>query len=49
MSQMINENILKDSTEQSDTEPCSCEKKTCAIGIASVAIGIGGFVLAYLL
>ncbi|MGY5148040.1 MAG: hypothetical protein ACW9W4_08585 [Candidatus Nitrosopumilus sp. bin_7KS] len=50
MSQTIKEqNTFRDDTEQSDAKPCGCEKTTCAIGIASVAIGIGGFVLASLL
>lgn len=49
MSQAINEqNTARDDT-QSDARPCGCERKTCAIGIASVAIGVGGFVLASLL
>jgi len=34
---------------QSDEDPCLCEKKICAIGIASIAIGVGGFILANLL
>ena len=50
MSQIIDQqNTFKDNMEQSDTEPCDCERKTCAIGIASIAIGIGGFILATLL
>ena len=32
-----------------DKEECFCEKKQCMIGLASIAIGIGGFVLASLL
>lgn len=32
-----------------NTEDCFCEKKQCMIGIASIAIGIGGFVIASLL
>lgn len=32
-----------------DEENCSCEGKHCMIGLASIAIGIGGFVLASLL
>ena len=32
-----------------DDEKCFCEKKQCMIGLASVAIGIGGFMLASLL
>ena len=50
MSQIINEqNISGDNIEQSYAEPCGCERKTCAIGIASVAIGIGGFIMASLI
>ena len=30
-------------------ENCFCEKKQCMLGVASIAIGIGGFVLASLL
>ena len=30
-------------------EGCSCERKQCMIGLASIVIGIGGFVLASLL
>lgn len=30
-------------------ENCFCQKKQCMIGLASIAIGIGGFVLAVLL
>lgn len=40
---------FEDVSEQLDAKPCFCEKKTCAIGIASIMIGIGGFVLANLL
>ena len=32
-----------------DEAGCSCEKKQCMIGLASIVIGIGGFVLASLL
>ena len=50
MSQTIEEqNTFRDGIVQSDAEPCGCERKTCAIGIASIAIGIGGFILASLL
>lgn len=47
MSQIIestNEDI-----EQIDADQCFCDKQKCLIGIASIAIGIGGFVLANLL
>lgn len=40
---------LQESESQIDTEPCFCEKKICGLGIASVAIGIGGFILASIL
>ena len=43
------EKSSKDISEQLDAEPCFCEKKICAIGIASIAIGIGGLILANLL
>ena len=43
------QNSFEDSLEQLDAKPCLCEKKICAIGLASVAIGIGGFILANLL
>ena len=32
-----------------NTDSCSCNKKQCMLGIASVTIGIGGFLLASLL
>lgn len=32
-----------------DVKPCFCEKTACMIGIASVVIGIGGFIVANLL
>ena len=32
-----------------DEGRCSCEMKQCMIGLASIVIGIGGFVLASLL
>lgn len=35
--------------ESGNIEDCFCEKKQCMIGIASIAIGIGGFVIALLL
>lgn len=36
--------------ESADTaKPCSCEKTTCLLGIASIAIGVGGFILAHLI
>ncbi len=35
--------------EEKDNEGCFCEKKQCMVGIASIAIGIGGFVIALLL
>jgi hypothetical protein len=43
------QNTFQNSTEPLEPEPCFCEKKTCAIGIASISIGIGGFILASLL
>ncbi len=35
--------------QPNDAKPCSCEKTTCMIGIASIVIGIGGFIVASLL
>jgi hypothetical protein len=50
MSQIIeSKDTLIDGSEQNDAEPCFCDKKKCAIGIASIAIGMGGFILANLL
>lgn len=43
------QNTFSESVEQNKEESCFCEKKTCAIGIASIAIGIGGLVLASLI
>ena len=45
-------NMTNDSSQiilDGDEEKCSCEKKQCMLGIASIAIGVGGFVLASLL
>lgn len=36
-------------TLNEDEAKCYCEKKQCMIGLASIAIGVGGFVLASLL
>ena len=46
-----NEYVTNDVTQTIDenNESCFCEKKQCMLGIASIAIGIGGFVLASLL
>lgn len=35
--------------EQVNPDQCFCDKQKCLIGIASITIGIGGFVLANLL
>ena len=43
------QNEFREGTEQIDAKTCGCEKTTCAIGIASVAIGVVGFILASLL
>lgn len=32
-----------------DSKGCFCAKKQCMIGIASIAIGIGGFVVSLLI
>lgn len=37
------------SLENTGDEDCSCNKKQCMLGIASIAIGLGGFALALLL
>ena len=47
-----NEHAINDVSQitlDENTGKCTCEKKQCMLGIASVAIGIGGFVLASLL
>jgi len=46
-----NKYVINDVTQTVDEneEKCTCEKKQCMLGIASIAIGIGGFVLASLL
>ena len=42
-------NDVSQKTLDEETEKCTCEKKQCMLGIASIAVGIGGFVLASLL
>ena len=42
-------NDVSQKTLDENAGKCTCEKKQCMLGIASVAIGIGGFVLASLL
>lgn len=50
MSQIIeSKDAIMNSQDQPGAESCLCDKKKCALGIASIAIGIGGFVLAGLL
>ena len=46
-----NEYIINEVSQISDEneEKYTCEKKQCMLGIASIAIGVGGFVLALLL
>jgi len=46
-----NEYVINDASQFLDEneEKCTCEKKQCMIGIASIAIGIGGFALSLLL
>lgn len=43
-----NEPVLSENSQSEikDDGDCSCNKKQCALGIASIAIGIGGFLLA---
>ena len=43
------QDIPKENLAEIDSDQCFCEKKVCAIGIASVAIGIGGLILATLI
>ena len=45
-SRFANDTIQSDE-EQDDS--CSCNKWQCVLGISSVAIGLGGFILAMLL
>ena len=50
MSQTTSEqNKFQESIDEHDAKYCFCEKKICALGIASIIIGIGGFVLAHIL
>jgi len=46
-----NENVMSNVSQTIDEneEKCTCEKKQCVLGIASIAIGVGGFALAFLL
>ncbi len=47
-----NEYVVSDASQvtlDEGEEKCACEKKQCMLGIASIAIGIGGFALAFLL
>ncbi len=50
-----NEYVVNDTSQttlnanDTDDGTCACDKKQCMLGIASIAIGIGGFVLASLL
>ena len=46
-----NEYVVNDSSQvnlDESEEECICEKKQCMLGIASIAIGVGGFALASL-
>ena len=42
-------NDVSQKTSNTNEEKCTCEKKQCMLGIASIAIGVGGFALASLL
>lgn len=42
-------NDVSQSALDENEEHCTCKKKQCMLGIASIAIGIGGFALAFLL
>lgn len=47
-----NEHITNDTSQtmlDADESKCLCDKKQCILGIASIAIGVGGFALASLL
>ena len=46
-----NEYVINDTSQiiDDDEGKCTCEKKQCMLGIASIAIGVGGFALASLL
>ena len=47
-----NEYVINDASQTAmdeGEETCTCEKKQCMLGIASIAIGVGGFALAFLL
>lgn len=47
-----NEYLTKDVSQipvNENDDECTCTKKQCAVGIASIVIGIGGFALALLL
>ena len=46
-----NEYVVNDISKIPDEDEgkCTCEKKQCMLGIASIAIGVGGFVLASML
>ena len=47
-----NEHVVNDTsqtTRDMDDGKCLCDKKQCMLGIASIAIGVGGFALASLL
>ena len=43
------ENKSAQSILDESEESCSCDKKQCMIGIASIVIGVGGFAIAFLL
>ena len=45
----VNADLSSSSLQNNEEENCSCNKKQCLLGIASIAIGLGGFTLALLL
>ena len=44
-----NENVMNQTSQNENEENCFCDKKQCVLWISSIAIGIGGLVLALLL
>jgi len=45
---IVNDDISQTTPDENE-EKCTCEKKQCMLGIASIAIGLGGLALALLL
>ena len=49
MISMIQNEYATVSPEETNEDDCSCNKKQCLLGISSIAIGVGGLVIAMLL